>query len=244
MTYCIGVLLQQGLVLASDTRTNAGVDQVAISPKMHTFEVKGSRLIVLLTSGNLAITQAVVNRLKAASEKAELDTTHLFNVPSLFDAASLVGAELRAVYERDGQHFKNHDIDFNASIIVAGQIKNEQPRLFHVYAAGNFIETCIETPYFQIGETKYGKPIVDRVVKHTSDIMDVVKCVLISFDSTIRSNVSVAAPIDLLIYRTDSFHADCKQRITENDPYYLTVRQGWSAGLKQVFSALPIPDWC
>lgn len=244
MTYCVGVLLEQGLVLASDTRTNAGVDQVAISPKMHTFEVSGERVIVLLTAGNLAITQAVVNRLKTAINKAEADSKHLHNVHSLFDAATMVGAELRAVFESDGEHFKNHDIDFNASIIVAGQIKGEKPRLFHVYAAGNFIETCAETPYFQIGETKYGKPIVDRVVKYNSDIMDVVKCVLISFDSTIRSNVSVAAPIDLLIYRLDSLHADCKQRITENDAYYSKVRQGWGAGLKEVFSALPSPDWC
>lgn len=244
MTYCVGVLLEQGLVLASDTRTNAGVDQVAISPKMHTFEVSGERVIVLLTAGNLAITQAVVNRLKTSINKADADSKHLHNVPSLFDAATMVGSELRAVFESDGEHFKNHDIDFNASIIVAGQIKGEKPRLFHVYAAGNFIETCAETPYFQIGETKYGKPIVDRVVKYNSDIMDVVKCVLISFDSTIRSNVSVAAPIDLLIYRLDSLHADCKQRITENDAYYSKVRLGWGAGLKEVFSALPSPDWC
>ena len=244
MTYCVGVLLEQGLVLASDTRTNAGVDQVAISPKMHTFEVRNERVIVLLTAGNLAITQSVVNRLKTSVDNNLSESKHLLNTNSLFDAAGLVGAELRAVFESDGEHFKNHDIDFNASIIVAGQIKGEKPRIFHVYAAGNFIETCIETPYFQIGETKYGKPIVDRVVKHNSDIMDVVKCVLISFDSTIRSNVSVAAPIDLLIYRVDSLHADCKQRITENDPYYSTVRQGWGAGLKEVFSALPSPDWC
>ena len=244
MTYCVGVLLQQGLVLASDTRTNAGVDQVAISPKMHAFEVKNERVVVLLTAGNLAITQSVVNRLKTTIDQNLSDSKHLHNVNSLFDAAGLVGAELRAVFESDGEHFKNHDIDFNASIIVAGQIKGEKPRLFHVYAAGNFIETCAETPYFQIGETKYGKPIVDRVVKHNSDIMDVVKCVLISFDSTIRSNVSVAAPIDLLIYRIDSLHADCKQRISENDAYYSTVRQGWGAGLKEVFSALPSPDWC
>ncbi|HYN53356.1 MAG TPA: proteasome-type protease [Methylotenera sp.] len=244
MTYCIGVLLEEGLVLASDTRTNAGVDQVAISPKMHTFEVRNERVIVLLTSGNLAITQAVVNQLRAAVERREQESKHLHNIDSLFDAAGLVGAELRAVFERDGDHFKNHDIDFNASILVCGQIKGEKPRLFHVYAAGNFIETCAETPYFQIGETKYGKPIVDRVVKHDSDMMDVVKCVLISFDSTIRSNVSVAAPIDLLLYRTDSFHSDCHQRITENDPYYATVRKGWAEGLKSVFSALPNPDWC
>ncbi len=244
MTYCVGVLLEQGLVLASDTRTNAGVDQVAISPKMHTFEVSGERVIVLLTAGNLAITQAVVNRLKTAINNAEADSKHLHNILSLFDAATMVGAELRAVFESDGEHFKNHDIDFNASIIVAGQIKGEKPRLFHVYAAGNFIETCIETPYFQIGETKYGKPIIDRVVKYNTDIMDAVKCLLISFDSTIRSNVSVSAPIDLLIYRVDSLNADCKQRITENDQYYSAVRQGWGAGLKEVFSALPSPDWC
>ena len=244
MTYCVGVLLEQGLVLASDTRTNAGVDQVAISPKMHTFEVRNERVIVLLTAGNLAITQSVVNRLKMSVDNNLSDSKHLHNTNSLFDAAGLVGAELRAVFESDGEHFKNHDIDFNASIIVAGQIKGEKPRLFHVYAAGNFIETCIETPYFQIGETKYGKPIIDRVVKYNTDMMDTVKCLLISFDSTIRSNVSVAAPIDLLIYRIDSLNADCKQRITESDAYYSKVRQGWGSGLKEVFSALPSPDWC
>lgn len=244
MTYCVGLLLEQGLVLASDTRTNAGVDQVAVSPKMHVFEIKNNRVIVLLTAGNLAITQSVVNCLRASIEHNEADSKHLHNVDSLFDAASLVGAELRAAFERDGEHFKNHNIDFNASIIVGGQIKGEKPRLFHVYAAGNFIETCSETPYFQIGETKYGKPIIDRVVKHNSEMMDAVKCVLISFDSTIRSNVSVAAPIDLLIYRSDSFHADCQQRIAETDPYYAKVRQGWAEGLRSVFSALPSPDWC
>ena len=244
MTYCVGLLLEQGLVLASDTRTNAGVDQVAISPKMHVFEVKNERVIVLLTAGNLAITQSVVNCLRAAIDKNEADSKHLHNVGSMFDVAGLVGAEVRASFERDGEHFKNHKIDFSASILVGGQIKGERPRLFNVYAAGNFIETCKETPYFQIGETKYGKPILDRVVQHNSEMMDTVKCVLISFDSTIRSNVSVAAPIDLLLYRTDTFHADCHQRITENDPYYLKIRQGWADGLRSVFSALPNPDWC
>jgi putative proteasome-type protease len=242
MTYCVGLLLEQGLVFASDTRTNAGVDQVAISPKMHIFEVKNERVIVLLTAGNLAITQSVVNSLKL--KLTDADSKHLHNVDSLFEAAGIVGDELRAAFERDGEHFKSHNIEFNASILVGGQIKGEKPRLFNVYAAGNFIETCVETPYFQIGEIKYGKPIIDRVVKYNTDIMDSVKCLLISFDSTIRSNVSVAAPIDLLIYRANSLHADCKQRITENDAYYSTVRQGWGSGLKEVFSALPSPDWC
>ncbi|MBX9676267.1 MAG: peptidase [Methylotenera sp.] len=242
MTYCVGLLLEQGLVFASDTRTNAGIDQVAISPKMHIFEVKDERVIVLMTSGNLAITQSVVNSLKLKLNDSE--KRHLKNVDSLFEAASLVGDEIRASFARDGAFLKDHDIEFNATILIGGQIKGEIPRLFKVYAAGNFIEIGQETPYFQIGETKYGKPIIDRVVKYDTDMMDAVKCLLISFDSTIRSNVSVAAPIDLLIYRIDSLNADCKQRITENDPYYSAIRQGWGTGLKQVFSALPSPDWC
>ncbi|HNZ55790.1 MAG TPA: peptidase, partial [Methylophilaceae bacterium] len=200
MTYCVGLLLEQGLVFASDTRTNAGVDQVAISPKMHIFEVKDDRVIVLMTAGNLAITQSVVGHLKALIENNKDGTRHLYNADSLFEVAGLVGAELRAAFERDAEFLKNHNIDFNASILLGGQIKGEKPRLFNVYAAGNFIETCSETPYFQIGETKYGKPIIDRVVKYDTEMMDAVKCLLISFDSTIRSNVSVAAPIDMLLY--------------------------------------------
>ncbi|MEZ0231544.1 MAG: proteasome-type protease [Methylophilaceae bacterium] len=241
MTYCVGIVLEEGLVLASDTRTNAGVDQVAIFPKMNIFEVRGDRVIVLLTAGNLAITQSVVNQLRAGV-KADKGT-HLHNVDSMFDAAALVGDEIRAAFDRDAEHLKNQNAEFSANILLAGQIKGEKPRLFHLYSAGNFIETSIETPYFQIGETKYGKPIIDRVVKNNSDMMDAVKCVLISFDSTIRSNVSVAAPIDIMLYRTDSLHADCHQRVTDKDPYYTTIKQGWSEGLKKVFSELPVPDW-
>jgi len=241
MTYCIAIRLEQGLVFASDTRTNAGVDQVAIFPKMTVFDIPGDRVIVMLTSGNLAITQSAINSLKQLIKNDE--GPHLLNVDSMFEAAKLTGEALRSVFEYDAEHLKNHDTDFHANILIGGQIKGEEPRLFHVYSAGNFIEACAETPYFQIGETKYGKPIVDRVVKYNSDIMDAVKCVLISFDSTIRSNVSVAAPIDLMLYRTDMLHADFQQRITESDPYYATVRKGWSEGLKKVFSELPSPDW-
>jgi putative proteasome-type protease len=242
MTYCVALLLDEGLVFASDTRTNAGVDQVAIYPKMYVFEVRDERVIVLLTAGNLGITQSVVNRLRDAV-KADAGP-HLHNAASMFEVAELVGAEMRIAYERDGEHLKNHNAEFNANILVGGQIKDEKPRLFNVYSAGNFIEPSIETPYFQIGETKYGKPIIDRVVNYKSEMMDVVKCVLISFDSTIRSNISVAAPIDLMLYRTNSLHADCKQRIGEHDSYYASVRKGWSEGLKQVFHDLPNPDWC
>ena len=241
MTYCIGVLLEQGLVLASDTRTNAGVDQVAIFPKMHHFVVEDERVIVLLTAGNLAVTQLVVNRLREAIKKDE--GAHLNNITTLFDAASLVGDEVRFAFGRDAEHLKNHNADFNASIIVAGQIRGEKTRLFNVYNAGNFIEVSQETPYFQIGETKYGKPIVDRVIKYNTEMMDAVKCVLISFDSTIRSNVSVGAPIDLMLYRADTFKINCNQRIIESDPYYALIRKGWSEGLKSVFNQLPNPDW-
>lgn len=248
MTYCVGILLEQGLVLASDTRTNAGVDQVAIAPKMHVFEQSEERVIVLMTAGNLAITQSVVNvlheQLKTdANTKGKPKAPNLHNAKSMFEVASVVGAAKRQVHERDAESLKDHGIEFNSSILVAGQIKGEKPRLFHVYAAGNFIEATPDTPYLQIGETKYGKPIVDRVVKYNTEMMDAVKCVLISFDSTIRSNISVAMPIDLMLYRTDSFNASCKQRLTEQDPYYTTVRRGWGEGLKAVFSSLPNPDW-
>lgn len=242
MTYCVGLLLEQGLLFASDTRTNAGVDQVAIAPKMHVFDLPGKRVIVLLTAGNLAITQAVVSLLK--TQLNSKSAKHLHNASNMFEVASLVGDAMRTVHQRDGDHLQKHGIEFNASVLVGGQIAGEKPRLFNVYAAGNFIETTSDTPYFQIGETKYGKPIIDRVVKHNTDMMDAVKCVLISFDSTIRSNISVAAPIDLMIYRTDSLHASCQKRLTEQDPYYATVRKGWGEGLKEVFSALPSPDWC
>ena len=241
MTYCVGVLLDQGLVLASDTRTNAGVDQVAIFPKMHLFEIPGERLIALMTAGNLALTQSIVGRLREAVNKNE--GVHLNNVSSLFEAASLVGDQVRYAFEKDGEHLKNHHADFQVSIIVAGQIKGEKPRLFTVYNAGNFIETSAETPYFQIGEIKYGKPIIDRVIRHDTKLMDAVKCILISFDSTIRSNISVAAPIDLVMYETDSFRTTLRQRVCENDPYYSTIRTGWSDGLKTVFKELPNPDW-
>jgi len=241
MTYCVGVLLDQGLVLASDTRTNAGVDQVAIFPKMHIFEIPGERIITLMTSGNLAITQSIVRRLRESIEKN--DGPHLHNVDSLFAATSLVGDEVRFAFEKDAEHLKNHHADFQVSIIVAGQIKGEKPRLFSIYNAGNFIETSAETPYFQIGETKYGKPIIDRVVRHDTSLMDAVKCILISFDSTIRSNISVAAPIDVMMYKTNSFQSNLKQRVLESDPYYSSIRKGWAEGLKTVFTELPNPDW-
>jgi putative proteasome-type protease len=241
MTYCVGLLLETGLVMASDSRTNAGVDQVATFPKMNLFSVPGERVIVLMTAGNLAISQAVVSRLRL--QIMDNVEPNLHTVSSLFDAARLVGEALRAVHHEDAEHLRKHAAEFNQSIILGGQVAGEAPRLFNIYAAGNFIEAVPETPYFQIGETKYGKPILDRVIGSSSNLDEGAKCVLISFDSTIRSNLSVGLPIDLLQYRTDSFSTDGLHRITDSDAYFNSLRKEWSEGLKRVFAELPNPTW-
>ena len=242
MTYCVGVLLETGLVMASDSRTNAGVDHVANFPKMNIFSKPDDRVLVVLTSGNLAISQAVVSLLHNGIRDGV--TPNLHSVTNMFDAARVVGDALRAVHEADGEHLRIHPTDFNQAILLGGQIKGEKPRMFNIYAAGNFIEAVAETPYFQIGETKYGKPILDRVINIKSDINEVAKCTLVSFDSTIRSNLSVGMPIDLFMYRNNTFSADCLIRITDTDPYFNILRKGWSEGLKRVFSELPDPHWC
>lgn len=227
--------------MASDSRTNAGVDHVAVFPKMSVFSREGERVLVLLTSGNLAVSQAVVSRLKKdMDENAE---TNLLNVKDMFEAARVVGDAVRAVHHEDAEHLRKHQADFNQAILLGGQIKGENPRLFNIYAAGNFIEAVAETPYFQIGETKYGKPILDRVIASRSDLNEAAKCTLISFDSTIRSNLSVGMPIDLMVYKADSFRNDCQQRITDNDPYFNMLRKSWAEGLKRVFAEIPNPDW-
>lgn len=241
MTYCVGLMLESGLVMGSDSRTNAGVDQVATFPKMTLFSRPGERVLVLLTAGNLAISQAVISRLN--QQIADGVEPNLHSVKSVFDAARLVGEALRAVYHEDAEHLKKHAAEFNQSIILGGQIAGEKPRLFNIYAAGNFIEAVPETPYFQIGETKYGKPILDRVIGSNSDLNEGAKCVLISFDSTIRSNLSVGLPIDLFQYRADSFSTEGLRRITDADPYFNGLRKGWSEGLKRVFRELPNPGW-
>jgi len=242
MTYCVGLLLEAGLVMASDSRTNAGVDQVATFPKMTLFSVPGARVLVTLTSGNLAISQAVISRLN--KQIAEGIDPNLHSVTSMFDAARVVGEAVRAVHHEDGEYLRKHSAEFNQSIILGGQINGEKPRLFSIYAAGNFIEAVAETPYFQIGETKYGKPILDRVINNHTDLDEAAKCTLISFDSTIRSNLSVGMPIDLFMYRTDSYSTECQLRIADNDPYFNQLRKSWSEGLKRVFAELPDPDWC
>ncbi len=242
MTYCVGILLRDGLVMASDSRTNAGVDQVATFRKMTVLHRPGERIITLTTAGNLAISQAILHRLKAALPiENGIDT--LYTVTDMFSAAKLVGKAVRDTHDEDGEHLRRHNTEFNSSILLGGQIGSECPRLFNIYSAGNFIEACEETPYFQIGETKYGKPILDRVVTFESSLLVSAKCTLLSFDSTIRSNISVALPIDIFIYRRDSLQFGGIRTVDEQDRYFLHIRKRWGESLRQAFTEMPDPDW-
>jgi putative proteasome-type protease len=239
MTYCVGLMLDRGIVFASDTRTNAGFDNIATFPKMHVWEVKGDRVIVLLTAGNLAVTQAVVSILNEQIDAgAGGDHLTLTTVPTMFQAARLVGDALKDVRKTDGEALGLSADAFSASFILGGQINGEKPRLFQIYNEGNFIEATSDTPYFQIGEHKYGKPILDRVVVAPMRMGEAAKLILLSFDSTLRSNLSVGMPIDLLIYRTDTFEVGEQKRIEENDPYFRKLSDAWSEALRDAFARL------
>ena len=242
MTYCVAARLDAGILFASDSRTNAGVDHVATFSKMKVFERRDERVLVLLCAGNLSVTQSVTNILDQ-HKTAEPGRPSIWSVGSLFDVACLVGDALREVGRRDGPYLTQGNIDASASLILGGQIKGEEQRLFHIYAQGNFIEATYDTIYFQLGESKYGKPVIDRVVTTATDPADVAKCVLVSFDSTIRSNISVGLPIDMLWYPRDALRVGLQKRIEEGNPYFNMLRQGWGAGLRRVFGELPNPDW-
>jgi len=236
MTYCVAIRLREGLVFAADTRTNAGVDHIATFRKMHVFERPGERSIVLLTSGNLATAQSVIGHL--CERVQHEDEINLYTIGSMFSAAQLVGDTINEVIARASTGQQTGGVDFGLNVLIGGQIAGESPRLFHVYPQGNFIESTEDTTYFQIGEVKYGKPIIDRIVNYDTSISHATKCTLISFDSTIRSNLSVGMPIDLAIYREDSFELKV-DRITESDEYWKSLRQAWGNGLRQQFEQLP-----
>ncbi len=234
-------MLDTGLVFASDSRTHAGVDNIAKFCKMTVFEQEGDRVIVLLSSGNLAGTQTVISLLK--QRNAKLGTPNLWSAESMFDIAILVSDAMRDVDRRDGKHLAASDLHFNASFILGGQITGEPPRLFRIYAQGNFIEAGLETPYLQTGETKYGKPILDRVITRSTSLNNAAKCVLVSFDSTMSSNLSVGMPIDLICYQRDSLRIQMRRRFDEEDAYFSTLGKQWTDGTRQVFSQLPNLDW-
>lgn len=241
MTYCVALKLNAGMVFASDSRTNAGVDQISSFKKTRCFVNTGDRVIVIMSSGNLSITQNAINLLEQHGR--QVDRKNIWNVQSMFDVAQLLGESLREVRDHDGVFLSQNNIDASANFLVGGQIRGERMRLFLVYAEGNFIEAGDETPYFQIGETKYGKPIIDRVVRPHTPMTECIKCILVSFDSTMRSNLSVGLPIDVTCYLQDSFQVDYQQHITQDDPYFSQISKRWSDGLRGVFASLPDPDW-
>jgi len=242
MTYCVGLLLDAGLVLLSDTRTNAGVDNISTFGKTFVEQVPGDRVMALLTAGNLAVTQAVWNRLQEGVMLGGEMLT-LARVPTMFRAAQLVGEAVRQVFDSDGPALRAQGIGFDVSIMLGGQIAGSAPRLFLVYAAGNFIEATADTPFLQIGEHKYGKPILDRVLTPVTPLADGVTLALISMDSTLRSNLTVGMPIDLTVIRRDSLTTALRKRIGDDDPYFAFLRQRWSESLREAYQALPRPDW-
>lgn len=237
MTYCVGLLIDEGLVMAADTRTNAGLDNVGKFKKLHSWAKPGERVFVLLTAGNLAVTQAVTSLLNEAMEgrSAKTSPNSLFAAKTMFQAARIVGKAIREVRRIDGEHLGAKSEAFTASFIFGGQIGKERPRLFQIYGEGNFIEATPDTPFFQIGEHKYGKPILDRVAEAKMPLGEAAKMILVSFDSTLRSNLSVGLPIDMLTYETGSLKFEHMKRIGQDDPYFRMVSSEWSKALRAAF---------
>lgn len=238
MTYCVAMKLDAGLVFLSDTRTNAGVDHVSTFRKMLVFERADERVLVLLSAGNLALTQAVRQQLVEAR-----DTETLWNAKSMTDVARVVGQAIRDVHTRDAKALEAFGVDFNCSFLLGGQIAGAPSRLYQLYSAGNFIEASSVNPYFQIGESKYGKPIIDRLVTPATSLDDGAKCALISMDSTLRSNVSVGLPLDLLVYEENSLRVTRFASLDDENVYYKMIHESWGARLRQVFDELPEPQW-
>ena len=244
MTYCVGIKLAAGLVFLSDSRTNAGLDQISTFRKMMIYEKKGDRFMAMLSAGNLGISQSVREILQV--EKIEgpgHEPVTIWNATSMFDAARVLGAAVRRVYQQDGPSLRESGVDFNASMIFGGQIKGEAMRLFLVYAAGNFIEATRETCFFQIGESKYGKPILDRVLTPTTPLDEAAKCALVSMDSTLKSNLTVGLPLDLLVYEADTLRSERVVCIDEHNPYFRMIRNTWGERLREVFEGIDDPHW-
>ncbi len=245
MTYCVGLMLNKGLVFMSDTRTNAGVDNISTFCKMTTWEVPGERSITLMSAGNLATTQAVVSMLEERAKTVEERNPSILEAPSMFQAARMVGDMLKEIIADNAESGQRADSAFNATLLLGGQIGDGEPRLFLIYPEGNFIEASDETPFLQIGETKYGKPILVRAYDPDMSFEDAIKLMLVSFDSTIKANLSVAPPLDVHVYETDSLKNGRMFRIEGDDPYYQTVSGSWGDALKSAFDHLPdfeLPD--
>ncbi|MBT9474939.1 proteasome-type protease [Polaromonas sp.] len=245
MTYCVAAKLNAGLVFLSDSRTNAGLDNISTFRKMIVYEKAGDRFMVLLSAGNLSISQSVreILQIEQLKDPEGGEPITIWNAKSMFDAARVLGSAIRRVHERDGDALRKADLDFNVALVLGGQIRGEAMRLFQVYSAGNFIEATDETPYFQLGESKYGKPVLDRVLTPETPLAEAAKCVLVSMDSTIKSNLSVGLPLDLVVYEADSFKTDKIVCIDHDNPYYQMMHNNWGRKLREVFDSIEDPVW-
>ncbi|MEY4733028.1 MAG: hypothetical protein RLZZ464_1094 [Pseudomonadota bacterium] len=245
MTYCVAVKTRAGLVFLSDSRTNAGLDQISTFRKMIVYEKAGDRFMTLLSAGNLSISQSVreVLQIEKLVEPGQDEPLTIWNAKSMFDATRVLGAAVRRVYERDAAALKASGVEFNVSMIFGGQIGGEGMRLFQVYSPGNFIEATDETPYFQIGESKYGKPVLDRVITPETPLDEAAKCALVSMDSTLKSNLSVGLPLDMVVYKAGSLHTDRIMCIDEHNPYFQMLRSSWGDKLRQMFDSIEDPMW-
>ena len=245
MTYCVAIKLNAGLVFLTDSRTNAGLDQISTFRKMIVYEKPGDRCMMLLSAGNLSISQSVreILQIEQLKESEDSEPITIWNATSMFDAARVLGQAVRHVYERDAEALQHAGVDFNVSLIFGGQIRGEGMRLFQVYSAGNFIEATPETQYFQIGESKYGKPVLDRVITPETPLDEAAKCALVSMDSTLKSNLSVGLPLDLVVYEANTLRTDKIVAIDQDNPYFRMLHDSWGQKLREVFDSLEQPVW-
>jgi putative proteasome-type protease len=240
MTYCCGILVNEGLVMIADTRTNAGLDNISVFRKLHTFAEPGERIMAIASAGNLSLTQTVLSIMREGLENpATGERETLMNAPTMFQAAQRIGRAIRKVHQEEDSALDASDVRFDVSFLFGGQIKGERPRLYMIYSAGNFIECTTDTPYLQIGEHKYGKPVLDRAVIYNMDLYDALKVGLVSVDSTMRSNLSVGMPIDVLAVRRDVCAAELTYRIEPGEPYFTDLRERWSAALRAAHASIP-----
>lgn len=244
MTYCCGILVRDGLVMIADTRTNAGLDNVSTFRKLHVYSEPGDRIMALASSGNLSLSQTVRSMLTEGIDNPETgERETLMNAPTMFQAAQRIGRAIRTIQSLEGKALDDADVDHDVAFLFGGQIKGERLRLFMIYSAGNFIECTTDTPYLQIGEHKYGKPVLDRAISYDTDLYDGLKIGLISMDSTMRSNLAVGLPIDLLVVRRDSYNSEVNYRIEPGEPYFQDLRERWSTALRAAHIAIPRPPY-
>lgn len=244
MTYCCGILVREGLVMIADTRTNAGLDNISTFRKLHVYSQPGERVMALASSGNLSLSQTVRSTLTEGIENPETgERETLLNAPTMFQAAQRIGRVVRGIQSREGQALAAAEVNNEVAFLLGGQIKSGQLRLFMIYSAGNFIECTTDTPYLQIGEHKYGKPVLDRAVSFNTDLYDALKLGLISMDSTMRSNLGVGLPIDILVMRRDTCVAEVNYRIGVDEPYFQDLRERWSGALRAAHMNIPPPPY-